>query len=81
MTRGKDSRNRLLEAGMELLAESSRGDLGRVLTTGAVAERAVSLRPWRADGWRRLAQVLESEGDVEGARRASERAAAASDRP
>ncbi|MCA9656285.1 MAG: DUF2723 domain-containing protein [Myxococcales bacterium] len=47
----------------------------------AVAERAVSLRPWRADGWRRLAQVLESEGDVEGARRASERAAAASDRP
>ena len=40
MTRGKDSRNRLLEAGMELLAESSRGDLSRVLTTGAVAERA-----------------------------------------
>lgn len=40
MTRGKDSRRRLLEAGMELLAESSRGDLSRVLTTGAVAERA-----------------------------------------
>lgn len=40
MTRGKDSRRRLLEAGMELLAESSRGDLSRVLTTSAVAERA-----------------------------------------
>ena len=38
--RGKDSRRRLLEAGMELLAESSRGDLSRVLTTGALAERA-----------------------------------------
>ncbi len=39
-TRGKDSRRRLLEAGTDLLAESSRGDLSRVLTTGAVAERA-----------------------------------------
>jgi AcrR family transcriptional regulator len=38
--RGKDSRRRLLEAGMELLAESSRGDISRVLTTGAVAEKA-----------------------------------------
>lgn len=38
--RGKDSRRRLLEAGTDLLAESSRGDLSRVLTTGAVAERA-----------------------------------------
>ncbi|MBL8775033.1 MAG: TetR/AcrR family transcriptional regulator [Acidimicrobiales bacterium] len=38
--RGKDSRRRLLEAGADLLAESSRGDLSRVLTTGAVAERA-----------------------------------------
>lgn len=38
--RAGESRRRLLEAGMALLAESSRGDLSRVLTTGAVAERA-----------------------------------------
>ena len=38
--RGKDSRRRLLDAGVELLAESSRGELSRVLTTKAVAERA-----------------------------------------
>lgn len=38
--RGKDARRRLLEAGTELLAESSRGDLSRVLTTGAVAKQA-----------------------------------------
>lgn len=38
--RGTDSRRRLLEAGMGLLAESNRGDLSRVLTTGAVAEKA-----------------------------------------
>lgn len=38
--RARESRRRLLEAGMALLAESSRGDLSRVLTTGAVAERA-----------------------------------------
>lgn len=38
--RATDSRRRLLEAGMALLAESNRSDLSRVLTTGAVAERA-----------------------------------------
>ncbi|MEX1361744.1 MAG: DUF2723 domain-containing protein [Nannocystaceae bacterium] len=36
----------------------------------ALAERAVSLRPWRADGWRRLAQVLEVSGDAAGSQRA-----------
>ena len=38
--RATDSRLRLLKAGTALLAESNRGDLSRVLTTGAVAERA-----------------------------------------
>lgn len=38
--RGKDSRRRMLEAGMELLAESGRSDLSRILTTKAVAEKA-----------------------------------------
>lgn len=42
----------------------------------ATAERAVALRPWRADGWQRLAQVLDATGDPEGAQRARSEAAA-----
>ncbi len=46
----------------------------------AHAERAVALRPWRADGWSRLAQVLEQVGDPQGARDAAARAREASTR-
>lgn len=42
----------------------------------ALAEEAVALRPWKADGWARLAQVRAALGDVEGAARAQARAEA-----
>jgi tetratricopeptide (TPR) repeat protein len=41
-----------------------------------VAEAAVALRPWKADGWARLAEVRAIVGDVEGAARARARAEA-----
>lgn len=41
------------------------------------AEQAVALRPWKADGWARLAQVREAAGDADGAARARARADAA----
>ncbi|MCH9682677.1 MAG: DUF2723 domain-containing protein [Deltaproteobacteria bacterium] len=40
----------------------------------AVAQRAVALRPWKADGWTRLAGVLHAAGDPQGARAAETRA-------
>jgi tetratricopeptide (TPR) repeat protein len=42
-----------------------------------IAKRAALLRPWRSEGWLRVAQLAESEGDVEGAKRARQRAEAA----
>lgn len=39
-----------------------------------VAERAVSLRPWKADGWARLAKVRAAAGDGDGAIAAQARA-------
>lgn len=42
----------------------------------AVAERAVALRPWRADGWARLAMVRSAAGDEPGAAAAQQRAEA-----
>src|SRR5690606_5504780 len=41
------------------------------------AEQAAALRPWKADGWARLAQVREAAGDADGAARARARADAA----
>lgn len=41
----------------------------------AYAERAVALRPWKADGWMWLAQVHEARGEADAAARARERAA------
>lgn len=58
-TKGKDSRRRLLEAGMELLAESSRGDLSRVLRTGAVAEKAGLHRQTFYLHWRSQAEFVD----------------------
>jgi tetratricopeptide (TPR) repeat protein len=43
-----------------------------------VAERAVALRPWKADGWARLAQVRAAAGDAQGASEARAHAAAVS---
>lgn len=40
------------------------------------AERAVALRPWKAEGWARLAQVRAVMGDADGAARARARAEA-----
>ncbi len=40
------------------------------------AERAVALRPWKADGWLRLAEVRAAAGDAQGASEARARAAA-----
>jgi tetratricopeptide (TPR) repeat protein len=44
-----------------------------------VAEQAVALRPWRADGWARLADVRAAAGDAQGAARARARAEAAAE--
>jgi tetratricopeptide (TPR) repeat protein len=41
------------------------------------AERAVALRPWKADGWARLADVRTAAGDARGAARARAHADAA----
>jgi tetratricopeptide (TPR) repeat protein len=41
------------------------------------AERAVALRPWKADGWARLAAVRTAAGDAEGAAQARAHAEAA----
>lgn len=57
--RAKDSRRRLLEAGLELLAESSRGDLGRILKTAAVAERAGLHRQTFYLHWRTQAEYVD----------------------
>lgn len=38
------------------------------------AEQAVALRPWKADGWARLAEVRAAAGDAEGAAQARARA-------
>lgn len=43
----------------------------------AAAEQAVGLRPWKADGWARLAEVRAAAGDADGAARARARAEAA----
>ena len=40
----------------------------------AFAEQAVALRPWRADGWIRLASVRAATGDAEGAAQAKAQA-------
>ncbi|MEM7151961.1 MAG: DUF2723 domain-containing protein [Myxococcota bacterium] len=40
----------------------------------ALAEQAVDLRPWRADGWLRLASVRAAVGDAEGAQQAQAQA-------
>lgn len=40
----------------------------------AVAERAASLRPWRRQGWVRLAALRRASGDAEGAQAAQARA-------
>jgi cytochrome c-type biogenesis protein CcmH/NrfG len=37
----------------------------------------VALRPWKGDGWARLAEVRAAAGDAEGAARARARAEAA----
>jgi len=42
----------------------------------ALAEHAVALRPWKPDGWARLADLREAAGDVEGAAQARARAGA-----
>ena len=42
----------------------------------AWAKRAVHLRPWRADGWARLAEVSQAVGDAAGAEHARARAEA-----
>jgi tetratricopeptide (TPR) repeat protein len=47
--------------------------LGEALDT---ADRAVELRPWKADGWARLAEVRAAAGDAEGAAEARARAQA-----
>lgn len=47
--------------------------LGEALAT---AEEAVALRPWKADGWMRLAEVRTAAGDADGAARARARAEA-----
>lgn len=41
------------------------------------AEQAVALRPWKADGWARLAEVRAAAGDAQGAEEARARARAA----
>ena len=43
----------------------------------ALAERAVALRPWRADAWEGLARLRAATGDSEGAAQASSAARAA----
>ncbi len=45
------------------------------------AEEAVALRPWKADGWARLAEVRAAAGDAEGAAEARARAEAPSEPP
>lgn len=46
----------------------------------ALAEDAVALRPWRADGWKRLAEVRAALGDAEGAAEAQRRSEEAAGR-
>jgi AcrR family transcriptional regulator len=58
--RGTDTRQRLLEAGLSLLRDTSRGDLSRVLTTGAVAERAGVHRQTFYLHWASQAEYLDA---------------------
>jgi predicted Zn-dependent protease len=46
----------------------------------ALCEYAVELRPWRRDGWQRLADVREAAGDAEGAAAARAQADAVGER-
>jgi len=57
--RGTDSRHRMLEAGMALLAESGRSDLGRLLTTKAVAAKAGLHRQTFYLNWSSQSEYIE----------------------
>ncbi len=45
----------------------ARGRSAALAEATALAERAVALRPWRAEAWMRLAEVRAAAGDVAGA--------------